>query len=257
MLMRLDGKVALVTGAARRLGRAVALALAGEGCRMAIHFGSSRQAAEEMASELRDQGSEARALQADLSDPRRIEGLFAEVSEHFQRLDILVNSAASFESRPFHQIDAEDWDSVMALNLRAPFLCSRHAAALMGRAERAETEAGLIVNMGDLSGVQAWRGFAHHGVSKAGLLHLTRIAARELAPGVRVNAVVPGPILPPPGMDEESEEWARVGERIPLGRAGRSSEVGDAVLFLARNDYVTGEVLHVGGGEHLMGVAHR
>lgn len=170
-----------------------------------------------------------------------------------------MNSAASFERAPFDEITAEDWDAVMALNLRAPFLCSQAAARLMGTSERGSTGAsgrhavpGLIVNVSDISGLAPWRGYAHHGVSKAALLHLTKVAARELGPGVRVNAVAPGPVLPPPREDENSDEWRRRGVRLPLGRTGDPSNVGEAVVFLARNDFVTGETIVIDGGERLL-----
>jgi NAD(P)-dependent dehydrogenase (short-subunit alcohol dehydrogenase family) len=153
----------------------------------------------------------------------------------------------------------------MALNLRAPFLCSQAAARLMrasGRATGARGSTGgglgatgvpgLIVNVSDISGLNPWRGYAHHGVSKAALLHLTRVAARELGPHVRVNAVVPGPILPPPGEEEGSDAWRRRGERLPLGRTGQPQDVGEAVVFLARNDFITGETIVIDGGERLL-----
>jgi pteridine reductase len=162
-----------------------------------------------------------------------------------------VNSAASFENAPFDEITGEAWDAVMAVNLRAPFLCSQAAARLM-RASSGAGVPGLIVNVSDISGLTPWRGYAHHGVSKAALLHLTRVAARELGPHVRVNAVVPGPILPPPGEEEGSEAWRRRGERLPLRRTGRPQDIGEAVVFLARNDFITGETIVIDGGERLL-----
>jgi pteridine reductase len=111
---------------------------------------------------------------------------------------------------------------------------------------------GSIVNIGDMAAIVAWRGFVQHGVSKAALLHLTRLTARELAPAVRVNAIVPGPMLPPAGLDISEEEWARKGARVPLGKPGDPSQIAESVVFLSRNDYVTGETLFVDGGEHLL-----
>ncbi len=249
--MELEGSVALVTGGARRIGRAIALALGARGARVAVHYRSSREDAERTAAELAAGGAEAWALQADLSEPAGLERLFDDLEARSGRLDVLVNSAASFESRPFGEIDAADWDAVLAINLRAPFLCLRRAAPLLAAGGRAGGSPGLAVNIGDLSGLQAWRGYAHHSVSKAGLLHLTRVAALELAPGVRVNAVVPGAILPPPDADPEGEEWQRRGERVPLARTGEPEEVGRAVVALAENDFITGAVLPVDGGEGL------
>ncbi len=253
--MELEGSVSVVTGSARRLGRAIALSLARRGSSIAVHFGSSRQAAEETAAELRGLGVEAEIFGADLRRPPEIERLFEGVAERFGRLDLLVNSAASFESGHFGDIGPDEWDGVMRLNLRAPFLCMQRAAALMRDCER-HGAPGAVVNMADLSGLLAWSGQAPHGVSKAGLIHLTRLAARDLAPAVRVNAVVPGPILPPPGMAASDPAWRRTTGRVPLERAGEPSEIGDAVAFLAANDYVTGASLLVDGGEHLLGAGH-
>jgi pteridine reductase len=251
--MQLQDKVALVTGAAHRLGKAIALALAGEGSHVVIHYGGSQQAARETAAEIAALGVEAFPVQADLSDPAQIEALFEAVRGRFGRLDVLVNSAASFQKRPFEEISLDDWERVLAINLRAPFLCSQHAAHLMRSAERPANESALIVNIADLSGIYPWRGYAHHGISKAGLIHLTKVAARELAPDVRVNAIVPGLILPPPGMAADGDKWQRLGQSVPLQRPGDPANIGQAVVFLAANDYITGAVLNVDGGEHLLG----
>lgn len=251
------GKIALVTGAARRLGRNIALTLARAGSHVVVHYGSSEQEAEETAAQIRELGVEASLQRADLGEPAEIERLFRSLAERFGSLDILVNSAASFVRRPMTEIPVAEWDEVLAVNLRAPFLCMQRAAELMAESERPANEPGVVVNLVDLSAIQAWPGYAHHGVSKAGLLHLTSLAARELAPAVRVNAIIPGPILPPPGMAIESEEWRRHGERVPLGRTGSPEEIGETVLFLTSNDYVTGETIFVDGGEHLVGTQHR
>lgn len=256
--MKLDDTVALVTGAGRRLGRAIALALAEGGSHVVVHYGRSGEAAAETADLVREREREALAVSADLRHAGAIEGLFEAVADRFGRLDVLVNSAASFERAPFEDITAEEWDAVQAVNVRAPFLCTQGAVRLMREAPAragslGETRVpGAIVNLADLAGVTAWRGYVHHGVSKAGLLHLTTTSARELGPDVRVNAVIPGPILPPPGEDAGSEAWRRRGERMPLGRTGEPAHVAGAVVFLAENDYVTGAHLFVDGGEHLL-----
>ncbi len=255
--MKLDGCVSLVTGAGHRLGRAIALALARAGSGVVVHYRRSREESEATAGDIRALGRECVTIQADLARPSEIESLFLGVAERFGRLDVLVNNAASFERRPFDEISLEEWDRVMAVNLRAPFLCSQHASRLMRGVERPMSDGepgapGLIVNLGDLSGLRPWVGYAHHGVSKAGLLHLTRVTARELGPAVRANAVVPGPILPPPGEDLEGPEWKRRGTRLPLGRTGEPAQIGDTVVFLAENDFVTGEMIVVDGGESLI-----
>jgi pteridine reductase len=249
--MKLAGSVALITGGAQRVGKGVALALAREGAQIALHYGMSGDAAAHTAAEIANLGVEAFPIQADLFEPSAIEALMEAVSTHFGRLDVLVNSAAGFEKGAFDEISADDWDRVLAVNLRAPFMLSQRAARLMRSTTR--DSAGLIVNIADLSGVQAWVGSAHHAVSKAGLIHLTKVAARELAPHIRVNAILPGSILPPPGVDEASERWRETTRRIPLERAGSPDEVGQAVVFLAQNDFITGAILAVDGGQSLLG----
>jgi NAD(P)-dependent dehydrogenase (short-subunit alcohol dehydrogenase family) len=255
--MELKGRVGLVTGAAHRLGKAVATALAEEGCHLVVHFGRSAQEAARTVDALSALGVEVVAIAADLSQESEIEELFSQVETRFGKLDILVNSAASFEQQAFDAVRAEDWDRVMAVNLRAPFLCTQQAARLMLEDRQKEELPGLVVNMIDLSAVSPWPGYVQHGVSKAGLLQLTRIGARELAPGVRVNAILPGAVLPPPGMEAQSVEWKRMGELLPVGRTGEPSQVGRTAVFLAQNDFITGEVIFVDGGEHLLGAGHR
>lgn len=249
--MDLAGSVALVTGGGRRIGRAIARALGARGARVAIHYRTSRDEARRTADELEAGGGEAWALQADLAEPAEIERLFDELEARAGRLDVLVNSAASFESAALHEIGADAWDAVLAINLRAPFLCLRRAAPLLAAGERRGGKPGLAVNIGDLSALQAWRGYAHHSVSKAGLLHLTRVAAVELAPRVRVNALVPGAILPPPGTDPAGADWRKRGERVPLARTGEPREIGHAIVALAENDFITGAILPIDGGEGL------
>lgn len=255
--MELEGRLALVTGAGHRVGRAIALALGREGCRVLVHYRSAAEAARSTCEEIRALGRDAKALRADLSRPSEIEDLVGAIEGEFGGLDVLVNSAASFVRQPFEEIRAEDWDAVFDLNLRAPFLLTRRSASLMARAAgrraafggRADAP-GAVVNIADLSGLRPWRGYAHHGVSKAALLHLTRAAALELGPRVRVNAVVPGPILPP--RDREDDDWPRRGERLPLRRTGEPEEVGHAVAFLATNDFITGQAIVVDGGAALV-----
>ena len=250
--MDLRGKVALVTGAAHRVGRGIALALAGAGAHIVLHYGRSQEEAARTEGDLRALGVGVLAYSADLRDPDAITALFEAARAHFGRLDVLVNSAASFDRQPFDTISVEDWERSLQINLRAPFLATQQAARLMRIHTRPEGESALIVNISDLSGIHVWRGYTQHGVSKAGLLHLTRITARELAPEVRVNAIVPGPILPPPGAEADSDSWARAQARVPLRRAGSPELVGEAVLFLARNDFITGAALPLDGGEALL-----
>ena len=166
--MDLQNKVAIVTGGAHRVGKAIALALAREGAHVAVHYGTSEAAARDTVAEIESLGVRAIAVQADLHDPAQIDALFRAVDEEFGRLDVLVNSAASFVKQPFDEIGLDDWKDVLQVNLRAPFLCTQAAARLMRRAKRPADEPALIVNITDLSGLYPWRGYAQHGVSKPG-----------------------------------------------------------------------------------------
>ena len=255
--MDLEGRVALVTGGGHRLGKAITEALAEAGCQLVVHYGESGEAAEATVTDLASRGVEAIAVGADLEVETRIEEMFDQVEERFGRLHILINSAATFLKSPLGELQAEDWDRVMAVNLRAPFLCMRQAIPLLRAAERHDGAPAAVINVADLSGIQPWPGYAHHGASKAGLLQLTRAAARELAPEIRVNAVVPGPVLPPPGVSPEVSEWQDLVSGLPAGRCGRPAEVGSAVVFLAGNDFILGETLCIDGGEHLIGAGRR
>jgi NAD(P)-dependent dehydrogenase (short-subunit alcohol dehydrogenase family) len=240
------GKVALVTGAARRLGRAIASGLAEAGASIAVHHRDSAEAASEAVHEFHRLGVRAEAFQADLTDTAQISALFAQIDEAFGRLDILVNSAARFEKKPVHEITPEDWDRTLDLNLRAPFFCSQSAARLMRRAE-----SGVIINVADVGSFQPWSGYAHHSISKAGLVMMTRVLARALAPGIRVNAVAPGPVLPPDALTvKDLQELTGL---TALNRLGAPDDVSRTVLFLVTSDYITGETIVVDGGKMLKG----
>lgn len=243
--MKLSGRVALVTGAGRRLGRTIARAIAGAGAHLAIHHHSSPAQAEELREEVHSLGVRAEIFQADLTDPSQIEKLFSDLDRAFGRLDVLVNSAAAFQRKPLLEIKVEDWDHVLNLNLRAPFLCAQQAAHRM----RA-VGGGAIVNIADVGALQPWSGYAHHSISKAGLVMATRVLARALAPQIRVNAVAPGPVLPPDDLtDLERQELA---EMTALKRLGTPEDVAGAVLFLIESEYITGEVIVVDGGKMLL-----
>ena len=241
------GQVALVTGGARRVGEAIALELAAGGADVLVHYHSSgRDSVEATLNAIRAHGVRAFAQQADLGQEEGVERLFAGLRQHFDRLDILVNSAALFQQRRLHEVSLEDWERTMAVNLRAPFLCTQAAARMMG-AQR--PPGGVIINLLDRGVDGPWQAYAHHGVSKAALWALTQVSALELAPAIRVNAVIPGPVLPSAGMS--AGRWQAVTEATPLGRGGSAQDVARAVRFLATADYVTGEALRVNGGEHL------
>lgn len=232
--------VALVTGGTVRVGKAVTLALAAAGYDLFVSYRTSRGPAAELRAQLRRMGRQVRTAQADLSREAEAVRLAASVRETFGRLDLLVNSASTYQSGDLLQVPTEEWDLAMAVNLRAPFLLVRETADLLREAR------GSVVNIVDLSAFQAWPRYPHHSVSKAGLLHLTRNLALALAPEARANAVAPGHVLPPPDYGDAEIERSR--RRVPLGRIGEPSDVAEAVLYLARARYVTGEVIVVDGG---------
>ncbi|MBI5960795.1 MAG: SDR family oxidoreductase [Chloroflexi bacterium] len=251
--MNLSGKVALVTGGAHRVGKAITLALAQQGAQIVLHYGTSAQAAQDTAQEIEALGGRAVPIQADLRDPAQIERLFQAAAKAFGRLDVLVNSAANFKRQRLDAAQVSDWADVMQANLRAPFFCTQQAARLMRQTDRPADQPAAIINIADLSGIQAWPGYALHGLSKAGLIHLTKTSAVELAPDIRVNAIAPGAILPPQGTDENSAFWQNIRQRVPLRRTGHPDLIGQTVVFLAQNDYITGALIPVDGGEHLVG----
>lgn len=232
--------VALVTGGAVRVGRAVAVALAESGYDLVVGYHASEGPAAELRAQVRRMGRRVRIARADLSQEADAVRLAALAGETFGRLDLLVNSASTYLSGDLLRVPAEEWDLVMAVNVRAPFLLVRETADLLREAR------GSVVNIVDLSAFQAWPQYPHHSVSKAGLLHLTRNLALALAPEARANAVAPGHVLPPPGYGEAEIEGSR--RRIPLGRIGKPKDVTKAVLYLAGAQYVTGEVIVVDGG---------
>lgn len=236
-------RTALVTGSAVRLGRAIALSLAEDGYDVAVHYHRSDEAAGETAARIEAMGRRAVRKSVDLSDPDGPAALIAHVAEALGRLDLLVNSASTYGKGRVDRAGVDVWDRAMAVNVRAPFLLVREAAGLLRQAR------GSVVNIVDLSALQAWRERGIHAVSKAALLHLTRVQARTLAPEVRVNAIAPGNVLPPEEDDEATVEAFR--RRTPLARIGEPADVTGAVRFLAGAAYVTGQVIVVDGGRLL------
>jgi pteridine reductase len=243
--MDLTGKTALVTGAAVRVGRAISLALAGEGMRVIVHYHASSAEADSLVAEIRRDGGEAAALGADLARPDEVRRLAGEAVAAFGGIDVLVNNASVFPPQRLEETDEALWDHAMAVNLRAPFFLIRHLAPVL-RERR-----GAIVNLCDLAGLQPWAAYAAHAISKAGLVHLTKVAARTLAPQVRVNGIAPGAVLPPESMGPD--ELAALERSTPLRRLGSPDDVVRAVLSLLRAGYVTGEILVVDGGRMLRG----
>ena len=231
-----------MTGAGRRVGRALALALGERGYDLAAHYHESEDGAEETQAELARRGARSELFAANLAAPDAPAQLVRDVIDRMGRLDVVVNSAAVMLRTPVGEVSPQQWDEILHLNLRAPFLIAQEAAKHL-------PEGGVIINIADLSAFEMWPGYVPHGVSKAGLVQLTRALARVLAPRIRVNAVAPGTVLLPEGWDAESADRLRA--TTPLQRWGSPDDVSQAVLYLIDARYVTGEVLIVDGGRHV------
>jgi len=241
--MDLREKVALVTGGGRRVGRALALALGERGATVAVHHHESFAGAAEVVQAVVRGGSRARAFGAQLTRHEAPAELVRQVVDAFGRLDVLINSAAIMVRTPFGEVDAESWDRMFALNLRAPFFLSQAAAPHLRQAR------GAIVNIADLAAYETWPGYIPHGLTKGGVVQMTRSLARVLAPEVRVNAIAPGTVLLPD--DWSQADAARLAETTPLGRSGTPADVVAAMLYLLDAEYVTGETIVVDGGRHV------
>jgi pteridine reductase len=231
--------LALVTGAAHRLGKAFALTLARQGYDILLHYHQSADAARQTQAEIESAGRRVILSQADLTDPAQIESLISSLNS----LDVLVNSAALMPAGNVETLTVENWDMTLDLNLRAPFLLARECAKEM-------TGGGLIVNVTDVGAHKAWSRYPSYTISKAALESLTRILARALAPTVRVNAIAPGFVLQSSIVADE--EWQRLIHRIPLKRAARPEEIASALEFLLKNEYITGQTIVVDGGYSLL-----
>ncbi len=235
-------KTALVTGGAVRVGKAITLALAQAGANVVINYNSSAAAAEETAVQAQTFGADALAIQANIGDSQQVKAMVAAAQSEFGSVDILVNSASLWQQTPFPTNDLDGWHRVTNILINGAFYCANAVAPLM----LAKGE-GAIVNIIDLSAYEPWPNFIAHSVGKAALLALSRQLALELAPAVRVNAVAPGPVLPPPDFDEEM--IARIAGKTLLDRWGTPEDIAEAVLFFVKADYVTGEALAVDGGQ--------
>lgn len=242
--MELHNRVALVTGAGRRIGRAIALRLAAGGMRLAVHYHTSASAAAETVAQCRAAGGLAEAFSADLADPVAATGLVRNVLDQFGQLDALVNNASVFERMTVDAFTLEEWERVLRVNLTAPMILV-HAAHTALRKAR-----GRVVNLCDIGTQHPWPDYLAYMVSKGGLETLTRVLARALAPEVNVAGVSPGVAAWPESFDAETR--ARFTALIPLRRAGSAEDIAATVHFLLREgDYITGAVLPVDGGRHV------
>jgi pteridine reductase len=239
LFMDINGKVALITGSAKRIGREIALELNRRGARIAVHYRSSAAEAEEVA------GSQGAVFQADLTDTAAIEKMFHGIGARFGGLDILVNSASVFAAASADEATPAHWDAQMDTNAKAPFFIAQQAARLMrGRG------AGKIINIADVAGEVIWPAYLPYSVSKAALIAVNRGLAKAYAPEIQVNGIAPGPVLFPERYTEEEKDAAVA--RTLLKRAGSPADIVNAAVFLIENDYITGEIIHVDGGRHIM-----
>lgn len=237
----LSGRTALVTGGAVRLGRAIALGLAARGADIALHYNSSEEAARSAMEEIRALGRKCVLVGADLSRSGSSEKIFKAANAFFGKTTILINSAAIFERGTLAGTTPELWEKTFAVNLRAPFFLSRAFAA--------QTDSGDIIFLADARARRPAGEYLAYTLTKSTVVTLTRSLAKSLAPGIRVNAVAPGAILPPPGQDPSYLDGLL--PQIPLGRTGTPDDIVQGVLYLLEATYVTGQVLHIDGGEYL------
>jgi NAD(P)-dependent dehydrogenase (short-subunit alcohol dehydrogenase family) len=245
--MELRDRVALITGV-KRIGAVVAKALAARGADVALCYNTSKDEADDAVAAIRAKGGRAVAIQADVTRPEAVEALVARTVAELGRLDVLINMASIYRSRPFDELSERDWDASLAVDLKSAFLCAKAAVPRMRAAG-----GGRIISIADWlarSGRPRYPGYLTYYVAKTGVMGLTEALALELAADqILVNAIAPGPILAPPGTTEE--ELKSVEKATPLGRWGGEGEIAKAVLFLIDSDFVTGEVIRVDGGRHL------
>jgi NAD(P)-dependent dehydrogenase (short-subunit alcohol dehydrogenase family) len=238
----LAGQVALITGAAKRIGRSIALRLAADGADIVVNYATSKPEADTLVAEIKSAGRRAIAVQADVSHRLDVQKLFSAAENEFERLDILVNNAGTFLPAKFEELTEEQWDHILNVNLKSQFLCAQSAAPIMKRQGR-----GRIINLSSLGGLLAWPAYTHYCVSKAGSIMLTRCLARALGPEILVNSVAPGTIQFPG--EPPDQEYIR---RVPLHHTGTGADIAQAVAYLATADFVTGQILVVDGGRSLV-----
>src|SRR5262245_22616222 len=239
LLMDINGKVALITGSAKRVGREIALELARRGAQIAVHYRSSANEAKHVA------GDKRAMFQAELTNQSENDNMFAQLEQRFGRLDILVSSASVFSPATVDEATPQHWDEQMDTNAKSPFFLAQRAARLMRR-----NGAGKIINIADVAGEVIWPGYLPYSVSKAALIAVNRGLAKAYAPEIQVNAIAPGPVLFPDYYTEEQKQLAI--DRTLLKRGGSPRDSVNAVVFLIENDYITGEVIHVDGCRHIM-----
>jgi len=243
--MQIEGRIALVTGSAQRIGRAVALALAAKGVHVVIHYQHSSEEARATVAECRRRGVRSISVRADLSRGREVERLFRKIVEIFGTLDILINNAAIFPKTPFLTCTEAEWDRILDTNLKGTFLCAQKAAGIMLKKGQ-----GKIINIADWSGMRPYADYLPYCVSKGGVITLTKALALELAPKIQVAGIAPGPILLPKNFTKKEAE--KIKGKVPLKRIGSPQDIARTVLFLLEGtDFITGSTVLVDGGESI------
>ena len=243
--MNLKDSVVLITGAAARVGRAVALHLAGKGANISFSYYLDNEPWQDTKSEIEALGVKALATQTEIRDAGQVRNLVEATKQEFGRIDVLINSASIWLKSPFLEISEKDWDMALDINLKGPFLASQTVAPMM-----LAQGGGVILNITDLSAFQVWEGYTHHAASKAGLVSLTKSMAFELAPAIRVNAIAPGTVLLPPNYTPEKKKWAE--DMSCLKRVGSPTDVAEMATFLIENEFTTGAVYFMDGGRSLI-----
>jgi len=244
--MNLENKVALITGAAHRIGKAIALGLAKEGMKISLHFNQSQEQVNQTLEEIKTLGAEAFAIQGDFADVAQIRNVVKKCHEHFKQIDVLINNAALYFKTPVGETSEPEWDDLLGINLKAPYFCAQYVSDLMKQKKR-----GKIINITDVAGISPWPEFIPYSASKAGLIAVTKGLAKALAPNIQVNAIASGTIL----MSEDATEEYKteIIDSTLLKKLGTPQDIVNAAIFLLKgSDFVTGEVVVVDGGRLLV-----
>ena len=242
--MDIQNSIVLITGAAIRVGRSIALYLAKKGANIAFSYYLESEPWQKTLNEIKDCGVEAVAIQTDIRYADQARAMVKAAMDKFGRIDVLVNSASIWLKAPFLEISEQDWDTALDVNLKGPFITSQAVARHMLDQKR-----GVIINITDLSAFQVWSGYAHHAASKAGLVSITKTMALELAPYIRVNAIAPGTVLLPDNASDEKIKWAV--NYSALKRVGSPEDVARLIEFLIENEFITGSTYFVDGGRSI------
>ena len=240
--MNLQKRVALITGAAHRVGKAIALGLAKEGMKIALHFNQSQEQVNQTLEEIKALGAEAFAIQGNFADVAQIKNVVKKCQEHFKQIDVLINNAALYFKTPVGETSEPEWDDLLGINLKAPYFCAQYVSDLMKQKKR-----GKIINITDVAGISPWPEFIPYSASKAGLIAVTKGLAKALAPNIQVNAIASGTIL----MSEDATEEYKteIKDSTLLKKLGTPEDIVNAAIFLLKgSDFITGEVVVVDGG---------